>query len=155
MTALVAAVNALGSGWSANALESNLGLYDAMEILPVASGLRCLNEFAYAQVPYYPEMSFEIDHESAMIYMGTGFGRGRFNITVRYTAGYTTTPADLEQACIDLVLSYYRGRKRDLSVSKEKLSDHMIEFYGSSNQASDVIPDVIQQRLQAYVRVAI
>ncbi len=52
------------------------------------------------------------------------FPRGKKNIRLQYTAGYSSIPKDLEQACIELVaLKYYdRGRERLGVESKEGAS---------------------------------
>jgi hypothetical protein len=70
---------------------------------------------------------------------------------VRYTAGYVTTPADLEQICIDLVNTYLKSRTYDSSIKSEKLGDHSITFATESGGggARD-IPSHIAKRLAPY-----
>ena len=43
---------------------------------------------------------------------GYSFNRGAQNVVVSYTAGYSTTPPDVAQACIELVALRYRERTR-------------------------------------------
>jgi hypothetical protein len=43
---------------------------------------------------------------------GAKFTKGVQNIEIDYTAGYTTTPLDLEQACIECCASWYKRSKR-------------------------------------------
>lgn len=43
---------------------------------------------------------------------GYAFSRGRKNVRVTYTGGFASTPADLEQACIEMVVSAYNRGSR-------------------------------------------
>jgi len=49
------------------------------------------------------------------------------NVEVSYTAGFATTPADLEQACIECCASWYRRKARIDEVSKA-ISGEVITF---------------------------
>ncbi len=54
-----------------------------------------------------------------MLYLrGFCFTPGVQNVAVTYTAGYTTTPPEIEQACIELVALRYKERDRIGHVSK-------------------------------------
>ena len=46
------------------------------------------------------------------------FNRGTQNIVISYTAGYATTPPEIEEACIELIGLRYRERDRIGQVSK-------------------------------------
>jgi uncharacterized phiE125 gp8 family phage protein len=50
--------------------------------------------------------------ETKLVLVGYAFSRGAANVTITYTAGYETVPADVEQAVIDLVAFRYRERDR-------------------------------------------
>jgi hypothetical protein len=50
--------------------------------------------------------------ESLLTLNGATFEKGRRNIEIAYTAGYVTTPKDLEQACIEVVALRYKERDR-------------------------------------------
>jgi hypothetical protein len=47
-----------------------------------------------------------------VILNGYWFTRGMGNVEITYTAGYSSTPADIEQACIELCALKYRARDR-------------------------------------------
>jgi hypothetical protein len=55
---------------------------------------------------------FLLNGEAISLY-GYRFGKGRANVRVSYTAGYAAIPADVAQACIELVESMYRKGHRD------------------------------------------
>lgn len=46
---------------------------------------------------------------------------------VEYNAGYATIPADLEQACIDLVTHYYNTRTQK-GIKSERIGDYSITY---------------------------
>jgi len=151
ITELVAAINALGTGWSATNDDTLLAVWESAEILP-CDGLETLDSYVYAQLPNEPRRDFKLYEKQGTIYLPGGFPIGHQNIIVRYTAGYTTTPADLEQICIDLVQTYYKGRKTDTSVEAEKLGDHYIKYVeGGAGGARD-IHDHIAKRLAPYMK---
>lgn len=156
ITTLATAIVALSKGWSATVNISDWGVWAGTELLPV-SGLHCLNsDYVYVQTPYEAEAGFIIEGQTMSPYKGnngtvflsTGFSKGTNNVIVRYTAGYTTTPADLEQVCIDLINIYYRGRRKDLTLKSERLGDHSITF---ADDARD-LPSHIIKRLAPYKR---
>ncbi len=152
---LVDAINALGKSWTATIITSAFGLYDADELLLVPA-LQCNDQNVYPKVPTELMYDYSIVGAPATPYKGN-YGeirsalrlpKGSQNIVVRYTAGYETTPADLEQICIDLTNIYWRGRKKDLSLKSERLADHTIAF---AEDARD-LPKTIARRLGKYKR---
>jgi hypothetical protein len=56
-----------------------------------------------------PAYNYVFDQYGIELACGT-FSRGAGNVVVQYTAGYATTPADVEQACIELVQLRYKRR---------------------------------------------
>lgn len=56
--------------------------------------------------------------DSSVSLAGYAFTRGVGNVTVTYTAGYVATPPEIEQACIELVVTRYKERDRIGQVSK-------------------------------------
>ena len=151
ITELAAAINALGTGWTATNDNTLLGVWESAEILP-CDGLECLDSNVYAQLPYEPRYDFKLYENQGTIHLPGGFPIGHQNIIVRYTGGYTTTPADLEQICIDLIMTYYKSRATDTSIQAEKLSDHYIKYVeGGAGGARD-IPAHIAKRLAPYMK---
>lgn len=147
ITELAAAIIALGGGWTALVQSTELGLWDSVEIL-TASGLGCLDGYCYPQLPGTPLEGFQILSNEGVIHVPSMIPVGSQNVVVKYTAGYTTTPADLEQICIDLVNVYYRSRKKDMSLKSERLGDHSITF---ADGAKDLSKEM-QVRLAPYKR---
>ena len=56
--------------------------------------------------------------ENRLVLRGLVFPRGRGNVRVSYQAGFAAPPADLTQACIEMVSLRYREKDRVGLVSK-------------------------------------
>jgi hypothetical protein len=78
--------------------------------------------------------------------VGYRFVRGSANVVLAYNAGFASTPAEIEQACIELVALRYRERDRIGQASKA-LGGETVTF--SQKDMSDDIKTI----LSAYQRV--
>ena len=74
---------------------------------------------------------------------GYRFNRGAQNIVVVYTAGYSTTPPALAQACIELVALRYRERTRIGEVSRSLGGAETVAY--AQKDMSDAIKTLLQQ----------
>lgn len=85
--------------------------------------------------------------DSALYYIGNAFSRGMQNVTVAYTAGYASAPADLVQACIEIVGAKYKERDRIGIQSKglagESISFIVKEFPDSARMAMEQYRNVV------------
>jgi len=153
LSALKTAIEALDVGWSVN-ITSGLSVWDAAELLP-ASGLTCLDTYAYPQLPELNtfKSDFTFDADSGIIYSDLPFYKGNNNIVIKYTAGYTTIPANLEQICIDLVKTYYDGKSRDSALTAEKIGDYSYKTASESGSGGGNLPTSILERLSSYRRL--
>ena len=67
--------------------------------------------------PYGPDVTsanfggYVFDSKRIML-SGYRFPRGFQNVVVQYTAGYASTPHDIEQACIDIIGDWFKYRER-------------------------------------------
>lgn len=173
ITTLAAAINALGSGWSATVSE-NLGVWSAAELLE-QGGINALNSGANPKLPGMPLSNYRPDYENGIVHLRSGYwhfnnrystecslnsyspsfysgGHNAQSIIIRYTAGFTTTPADLEQIAIDLTNTYYQSRATDSTVKREKLADHDITYIDGGANSGKVVPDSFALRLAPYKR---
>lgn len=166
LSTLATAIAALGKGWSASVVSSGWNNWAATELLPVF-GQFCLDEWAYATVPYEGINNFNIIGETQSPYRANvgeinyseGLPDGKSNIIVRYTAGYGTIPADLEQTCIDVVKSYYDLTKHNSFVKSESLGAHSITYTDKASNIflkdSLVLSADVRRRLTSYKRLRI
>lgn len=81
---------------------------------------------------------------------GYVFTRRAQNVAVTYTAGYSSVPADIAQACIELVAQRYRERSRIGEVSKALMSGETVTF-SQKDMGEDVKTLLAQYRAVAPV----
>lgn len=74
---------------------------------------------------------------------GFVFTRRAQNVVVTYTAGYSSVPPDISQACIGLVAQRYRERTRIGEVSKALMSGETVTF--SQKDMSDDIKTLLSE----------
>lgn len=69
---------------------------------------------------------------------GSKFSRGYGNVVVAYTAGYATSPADIEQDCIKIVAWWFKERDRLGLASKSLQTGGEVESYQTLDVPADV-----------------
>jgi Phage gp6-like head-tail connector protein len=74
---------------------------------------------------------------------GYTFNRGAQNVVVAYTSGYSTTPPEVAQACIELVALRYLERTRIGEVSRSLAGAGTVAY--SQKDMSDAIKTLLQQ----------
>ena len=136
-TAVVAAINALGKGCAAAVSSSAYGTYVSTELIE-CPGRECLNGTIYLDMAEVPGVSDYICHWSEGILERTAgrWARGSRNITVDYTAGFTTIPDDIEAACIEIATLLYSSGERDPAMKSEKLGDYAYTMADLTEQLS-------------------
>lgn len=79
---------------------------------------------------------------------GLEFDEGVDNVEITYTAGVTTVPAAVEQACCEMVMLRYKARDR-IGVSSKSLAGETISF------RSDDAPGYVLRSLDQYAMVGL
>jgi len=74
---------------------------------------------------------------------GYRFKRGAQNVVIAYTAGYSTTPPEVAQACIELVSLRYRGRTRIGEISRSLGGAETVSY--AQKDMSDATKTLLQQ----------
>lgn len=107
ITAVVAAVNALGSGWSASISSSDYASFKSTDLIPQSASSCIDSSIVYLSIPNIAQSSVSVDLDSGQIRLSSGFSRGFKNVFVDYTAGYTaaTMPDDLKLA-VKIIVQY-------------------------------------------------
>lgn len=150
LTDLFTAINALNKGWSI--IETQiLNFWAPIELLPTGKGLSCLTHHASPQIPEEPQEEYATDIKAGLLKYFGRFNHGFQNIVVRYSAGYTEIPADLEQICIDLTCTYYDKRNLDSSLKREKIGDYEYETGLGSTTTVGSLPGKISDRLKKWM----
>lgn len=100
------------------------------------------------------------NNANSIALIGYYFTRGFQNVTMTYTAGYQTVPADIEQACLDwMKIVYLSGQMTTIGSNVVKVSagDTSLDF-GGSGTVTDTkkisMPTAIYAVLKNYRRVA-
>jgi hypothetical protein len=74
---------------------------------------------------------------------GYRFNRAAQNVVIAYTAGYSTTPPEVAQACIELVSLRYRERTRIGEISRSLGGAETVAY--AQKDMSDAIKTLLQQ----------
>lgn len=99
---LVAAINLLGSGWSAELAERFAGWATA-DLRPEIGSVSARQLTTPLQVHWYYLSGFKVDEAAGEIVCPGGFPPGFQSVRVQYQGGYADTPDDLQQAVCELV----------------------------------------------------
>jgi hypothetical protein len=85
------------------------------------------------------------------------FNRGVQNITVTYTAGYPTVPADVQQACLEWLSSGYAMLDNNPTVRSYRAGDTQVVYQNlvtELNKITILMPPSIASILSIYQRAA-
>ena len=145
MALLVAAINALGSGWAAAVEEEG----DPVDIRPGVEGAQIAGTTLYI---YHPadEVLANVDRDTGGLAYGTDWPLGGNCIFVNYRAGHETIPADLQMIATQAACEILFGSGRERGLSSEKLGDSAWaakESPGILNQFKDDLKPYRRRRL--------
>ena len=142
LSTLEAAVNGLGSNWSAEIINvSEYGGIASTELVPIFGRSCWGTQFAYVSTPNQYLDEFEVHPELGEIYRRAHFPVGYRNIFVDYTAGYdpAAIPPNLKDACLQMVLWLYKAyEEKRFGITSRTLGDGSITI-----ETSDVPKSVI------------
>lgn len=151
ITLLVAQINATG-GWSATT-ETNRGSDYSLNIKPFDTQHALSPDTADL---YTPDEAIDVRVADRGEYLletigGGGFPKGRSNVFVWYTGGYTTVPGGLEAFANQIALDTMYGAQRDGSLSSEKIGNYQYQVGtgGSGVAVKGMANALVQQRIAA------
>ena len=115
MSAVVAAINLLGNGWSATIESSDYSSFISSELIEMYGKSAIDNNYVYLDMPDEATDDFEVYTQRGELYKYGGWTEGHRNIFVKYTAGYsaTTMPEDLKLAIKIICKSTYQRRNEE------------------------------------------
>ena len=123
MTALAAAINALGSGWLCT-IATPRADYSPTD-LSVRERSYCLNVACQLELFVDGLSDYILYPEKGWIVLRNGyFPAGYQNVFVTYNYGYAVIPGALKQAVLSLVSLVYFGSRTDPTLQSERLGDH-------------------------------
>lgn len=122
---LATAINAFSaSGWKAQALGvySNFAVSD---LRPPQGASECKwfgTSYLFMHTFALPQYSQRV--ETGEIVSPMGFARGYQNFRVVYTAGFSTVPLEVQQACAELAAAVYKSREQNAHLQSENLDGY-------------------------------
>ena len=121
MTAIVSAINAVGSGWQAEILSSIYANFKSTELIKKWGMNAIDSNWVYLSMPDDALDSFDVNENAGYIRRFSGWPSGFNNIYVSYEAGYSATnmPKDLKEA-IKQFVSYLYNRSEEESFGLEQ-----------------------------------
>jgi len=145
-TSLVAAINAI-TGYSATVttamrcaqLHPRAG-GDIKMATVVLTGVNVSSEFVYDS--YLGIVTIRQDAFPTMAQHNARFPSGLQSTLIEYSAGYTTVPDDIHQACMVIAGTAYLSRKSDTSLQSESLGDYSYSM-ASADSSRAMMEDML------------
>ena len=145
-TSLVAAINAI-TGYSATVttamrcaqLHPRAG-GDIKMATVVLTGVNVSSEFVYDS--YLGIVTIRQDAFPTMASHSARFPSGLQSTLIEYSAGYTTVPDDIHQACMVIAGTAYLSRKSDTSLQSESLGDYSYSM-ASADSSRAMMEDML------------
>ena len=115
MATVVAAINAIGSGWQADMMSTSYDSYKSTELLDQWGRSAIKDNWIYLEMPDEAEDDFEVHPGRGWIRKLSGFPSGFRNVIVDYTAGYASAsmPEDLKLGIKILIQYFYQKMKEE------------------------------------------
>lgn len=164
IASLASAVNAVGNGWSAVALDS-FGNWPSADLKPLQGAASALGQGASLELyteDVYPFANWPVgeadcdddavagwrlDDETGELF--ARLPRGRLNVRIDYTAGFATVPQAVQEACVQLVLDLYNAGLVNNTLKKATLGSGSFELKEQSTTA--VLSGKVSLLLAPYV----
>ena len=137
INAIVAQINTLGNSWSS--VESDTATSIPSTDIKPGGAWACLDSDIYLYAPDEPQEEFEFDEDSGRLYCTSAtFPKGKQNVFVAYTGGYSTIPDDLQQACIEVAQQLHQQISQDANLRAESLGDYSYTLASRTEIGADI-----------------
>jgi hypothetical protein len=151
--AMAAAIGALGNGWTAQAV-SGYEDWPSADLFAPQGAYDARGSYAGLKLHARELQAFGIDAQRGYLYWDHLDGTekptwtpGWRNYRVQYTGGFSTIPEDVQEACAELVASWFANRGRDIFLSQENIKGS--NFY-STEQTRGELPGRVKALLRPY-----
>lgn len=125
--ALIAAIVALGKGWSCSTLATDTATRDADELLPQSSMFVDATKRAYCETADDYMTDYRVispaEGRNYGVIQKAGIFVSSTEYFVSYVAGFATVPYALEDACVRLVKFKHDESTKDLTLASEKIGN--------------------------------
>jgi hypothetical protein len=133
------AVTALGAGWK-GAAAADRGFLASLDLRPINISKPCLTSPAEIFVHDVESSADRIDADAGFVFGRFPVGDGK--IRVEYSAGFSSIPEPIQQACATLVAQWYSEGKHDASRRFDGLGDAQYSRFTPSG-----LPDHVRRLL--------
>lgn len=158
LTALANAINTLGNGWSAQVV-GDYGSWPSADLRGPQGALPACGQFAELKLHTAELSGYQIDERRGWLLRvlpsadpelrhpeDLVWPLGIDNFRVQYTAGFSTVPEDVQEACAELVATWFQQRGRDLSLKTEDTAG----TYRYEADPNDQLPRRVRALLRPY-----
>ena len=121
LTALAAAVTALGNGWSASVAGSDYTLRASADLRALQGALTAKDAAAELKIHLREIADYGSDAARGYLLRDAGWCGGARAWRVIYTAGYSAVPEDVQEACAQWVAALFWQTKRDPGLAQESV----------------------------------
>jgi len=162
LAALVAAINALGNGWSAQG--QGYDTWPSADLRTPQGALTAAGQFAELKMHTYELAGYQIDDTRGWLLRAIPYTDpellhpedliwpvGINNFRIQYTAGYNTVPEGVQEACAEWVALQYYQTLRDPKLKRLALQGNTQDF-GAGGLTGAKPPANLAALLAPYVR---
>ena len=123
LSALAAAITALGNGWAGEVLDSPNNLRASADLRALQGAFTAKDVSALLQIHVAELAGFGVDSERGSLLREAGacWHGGNHYWRVIYRAGYSAVPEDVQEACAQWVAQLFWQTKRDPGLASEAL----------------------------------
>lgn len=155
MSTMVAAINAVGSNWSASILSSLYDSFLSSSLLPIYGQSTIDSNYVYLEMPYEDaEDDFKVFENQGRIYREAGFPKGTKNIFVTYSAGYSSVPEGLKLAVKVITQNIYSKWQGNYWGLTAYQTGDVMEKFGNTEKTGFLTPE-IKSLLSMYRRIKV
>lgn len=122
LTAMAAAINALGNGWTASLAHSDFANRASADLRALQGAFAAKDAAAGLKMHLQELLAYEIDTARGVLIRGRRWGRGMLHWRVIYTAGYASVPEDVQEACAQWTAMLFWQTKRDPGLARENVA---------------------------------
>jgi hypothetical protein len=162
LAALVTAINALGNGWSAQG--QGYDTWPSADLRTPQGALTAAGQFAELKMHTYELAGYQIDETRGWLLRAIPYTDpellhpedliwpvGINNFRIQYTAGYSTVPEGVQEACAEWVALQYYQTLRDPKLKRLALQGNIQDF-GAGASSGSKPPASLAVLLAPYVR---
>lgn len=148
LTQLVAAINLVGNGWSAQ-VQGGLDTWSSSDLRATQGAFGSSIATSYLSVHLYDLPTFHVNENTGEVLSEQGFPKGT-TYRVVFSAGYSVFPADLAEALAQLTASAFLHRNLNPNLQSESLGGYSYTTAAQQGWAS--LSATVKQTVNSYRR---